>query len=118
MSPRSHGQGKLHWQILRVHALCQPPMSQGHVCGTVALQIHMPMSRGLPWPALRGDAGHLPRRRGSQFQLAFRHMHLLYGPARYLSSACTLKISSFTHPHVVTAGNMGNNINYYHNTSA
>lgn len=84
MSAGSHGSGERYQKVLRLHPLCHAALSPGDMCGSVAVQVHLPLPRRLQGTLLRDDAGRLQGGRGPELQLPVRHLHLLHGLTRWL----------------------------------
>lgn len=82
MSPRSHDPCERHQEVVRLHAVCHEAVPPRDLRGSVAVQVHLPLPRGLQGAPLRDHAGRLPRGRGPELQLALRHLHLLHGFTR------------------------------------
>lgn len=83
MPPRPYNQRELFGKSLRLHTLCQPALSPRHLRGSLSVPILVPLQWGIPGPALRGDACHVPRRQQQpQPELHVRHQYLCHGLSR------------------------------------
>lgn len=83
MPPRPYNQRELFGKSLRLHTLCQPALPPRHLRGSLSVPILVPLQWGIPGPALRGDACHVPRRQQQpQPELHVRHQYLCHGLSR------------------------------------